>query len=331
MNLNLHHMRYFFMTVKLGGVTRAARELGVSQPALSSQLKLLETQLDRELFDRAARKLTLTEDGHRVFGHCRLIFEAVAELEAFLTANECAPRIRIGVSEDIERPFVVEMLGRLFHEEEASLSMVTTGRDLERGLIDGEIDLLLTDAPPTTLEAMVLAVVDMPVMAVGAAPLVSGLGSTAITGAEHLRLVLPSERMRLRHEIDYFLRKVGCRSSVGFESDMMAAVVRALGAGFGYGFMPFPYVEREIRLGSLVVIGPPRGLWLHRVHLLVRRGVSVSRAATTLAVELKRHSESGVYLDCVREGDRRSRRQGHLLCRSGEEILASHSYVRLHC
>ena len=61
--LNFHHLRYFWAVAKEGNLTRAARQLHVSQSALSAQIKQLETDLGQPLFQRTGRTLTLTEAG----------------------------------------------------------------------------------------------------------------------------------------------------------------------------------------------------------------------------------------------------------------------------
>jgi LysR family transcriptional activator of nhaA len=61
--LNYHHLRYFWSVAKEGNLTRAARQLHVSQSALSAQIKQLEADLGQQLFHRTGRTLTLREAG----------------------------------------------------------------------------------------------------------------------------------------------------------------------------------------------------------------------------------------------------------------------------
>jgi DNA-binding transcriptional LysR family regulator len=51
--LNFHHLRYFWTVARKGGVRKAAEELGVSQPSISAQLKVLEEALGEKLFRRS--------------------------------------------------------------------------------------------------------------------------------------------------------------------------------------------------------------------------------------------------------------------------------------
>ena len=64
--LNYHHLLYFWMVAKEGGISRAAKQLHLTQPTLSSQIKKLEKAVGAELFTRVGRSLVLTETGQLV-------------------------------------------------------------------------------------------------------------------------------------------------------------------------------------------------------------------------------------------------------------------------
>lgn len=66
-DLNLNGMNYFEAVARLGGISKAAEELGVSPSAVSQQIRQFEQQFGVRLFRREKRKLTLTLDGERLF------------------------------------------------------------------------------------------------------------------------------------------------------------------------------------------------------------------------------------------------------------------------
>jgi LysR family transcriptional activator of nhaA len=106
---NFNHLYYFYIAAKSGGVSAAAKHLRVSQPSLSSQLKVLEKKLNLRLFRKVGRSNQLTPAGIAIYGFCRQMFEISEEMSESITKRvpTAARRIHIGVSDEVDRPFVV--------------------------------------------------------------------------------------------------------------------------------------------------------------------------------------------------------------------------------
>src|SRR5262245_23107407 len=78
--LNYHHLRYFWMVAREGGLTKAAAKLHVSQPTISAQVQALEGLLGEKLFRRAGRNLALTDTGQHVLRYADEIFSIGQDL-----------------------------------------------------------------------------------------------------------------------------------------------------------------------------------------------------------------------------------------------------------
>src|SRR5258708_2215973 len=61
--MEIHQLRYFCAVVRAGSFTRAAEELGIAQPSLSQQIRVLEKQVGTPLFERLGRSIRLTPHG----------------------------------------------------------------------------------------------------------------------------------------------------------------------------------------------------------------------------------------------------------------------------
>jgi LysR family transcriptional activator of nhaA len=110
--LNYHHLQYFWVVAREGSIVRAAEELRVSQPTISLQLKELEQSLDRKLFERAGRGLTLTEAGKVVYSYAQEIFALGQDL---INAVEREPadrslRLAVGIVDVIPKTLVHRLL-----------------------------------------------------------------------------------------------------------------------------------------------------------------------------------------------------------------------------
>jgi DNA-binding transcriptional LysR family regulator len=149
--MNIHHLELFFYVARHGGISRAARGMpyGIQQPAVSSQILLLEQDLGVRLFARSPFKLT--PEGEELYEFIRPFFENLETMAGKLRQRS-APLLRIGASELVLRdylPPVVERLRR--HEPRLRLGLRSGFQaELERWLLDREIDLAVTplDAPP---------------------------------------------------------------------------------------------------------------------------------------------------------------------------------------
>src|ERR1700722_9428320 len=128
---NLHHLHYFYVCAQAGSVTKAAAKLGISQPALSAQIKLFEKQIGMQILVRSGRSLTLTPRGKQLFEYSAQVFERTEEIERFIRRNEKVKEfdLRIGVSTEVERPFVADVLGRLMkiHGSKRITSTIVSG------------------------------------------------------------------------------------------------------------------------------------------------------------------------------------------------------------
>src|SRR5438552_2612975 len=79
--VSLHRLEVFCLIVDAGGVTRAAERLMVAQPAVSAQLRSLETALGAALFVRQGTTLILTEAGDRVYRWAREVLAGSQQVQ----------------------------------------------------------------------------------------------------------------------------------------------------------------------------------------------------------------------------------------------------------
>lgn len=112
MDQNLSQYRIFYAVARAGNISRAAKELYISQPAISKSISKLEDSLNTVLFTRNSRGVQLTDEGQVLFEHTRDAFEELAkgeqELKRIREFN--MGHIRIGVSNTLCRFIMVKYL-----------------------------------------------------------------------------------------------------------------------------------------------------------------------------------------------------------------------------
>src|SRR5262245_8469304 len=100
MIMELRHLRYFIAVAQEGHVTRAAERLGMQQPPLSQQIKLLERELDAQLIRRKGRGVELTEAGRVYFENACAIMDQLGHAAETTrrTARGEQGRICVGIT-----------------------------------------------------------------------------------------------------------------------------------------------------------------------------------------------------------------------------------------
>ena len=79
--MDLIKLRYFYTTAKLENMSLAAKELLISQPALSKAITNLEAELEMDLFFRNGKRISLNENGSFLFKEVERVFSEVRDLE----------------------------------------------------------------------------------------------------------------------------------------------------------------------------------------------------------------------------------------------------------
>jgi DNA-binding transcriptional LysR family regulator len=143
--MNLHHLELFYYVAKHGGISRAVRHIpyGIQQPAVSSQVLLLEQDLGTKLFDR--QPFRLTAEGQELYEFSRPFFDNAPAIAARLRSRQ-APKLRIAASELILRDHLPAIIAQLRETHPALRFGLRSGLqpDLERWLQEGEIDFAIT-------------------------------------------------------------------------------------------------------------------------------------------------------------------------------------------
>src|ERR1051326_8863382 len=152
--LNFHHLRYFWMVARKGGVRKAAEALHVSQPSISAQLRLLEESLGEQLFKRTGRSLVLTEAGHLVLSYADEIFSAGRELMTSIKGQSGKRPMRLnpGITDAVSKLITLEILRAAFRNTDSTHIVCREGElgPLVHQLQAHRLDLVLADEPASS-------------------------------------------------------------------------------------------------------------------------------------------------------------------------------------
>lgn len=223
--LNYHHLLYFWTVARSGTIAAASKELVLTQPTISAQLKTLEESFGHKLFARQGRRLVLTDVGRTVYRYAEDIFRLGRELQETVSRGENAEqqRLRVGVVEIVPK-LVAERLLEPAYEAVPSLQLECVELPLAQLLAKlalHELDVVLADQPPPH---------DVRVRAFSHKLGESGMtffGAKAFAGVTknfpralaEQPLLLPSQGTAIRTELDAWLQLHGVRPKVVGEFD----------------------------------------------------------------------------------------------------------------
>ena len=150
MNPSLKQLRYFVALAETGGFGRAAEIVHVTQPALSQQIKELETILGVELVERLPRGVRLTRAGREVLERSRRIMAEVADLErAARMTRGLSGRLRLGVIPTVA-PYLLPLALTRLRARDLTLDIRVREAQTEALLADleaGRIDAMVAALP----------------------------------------------------------------------------------------------------------------------------------------------------------------------------------------
>ncbi len=292
--LNLHHLYIFHTVARLESYSRAAERLGISQPAVSMQVKKLEEAVGVPLVETRGRQMALTEAGEALAEFAgrilRLEEEARQVMEDFRAVRR--GRVRIAAS-STPGTFVLPGVIAAFRKEAPGVAVsleIGNTRSSLRLVAEGLADLAVVgdvsrDEADVALEPLCD---DCLVVVVPPGHRWAEAGE-AVSAAELARepLILREEGSSTREVLDRRLRQAGFAPRVAMQMGSTEAVKEAVAAGLGPSVLSGWAVRREVAAGSLVAVAVA-GLDLSRkLHLALPAGSSPGGVVARFVAYLK--------------------------------------------
>jgi len=287
----LHLINVFVAVVDANGFAGAARQLGLSPPAVTRAITELESQLGARLLTRTTRVVRVTEAGARYVEDCRRILAELAEADEAIRGLHGTPRGRLTVTAPVlfgalyVTPVVTEFLQR-YPEVNTSCWFL----DRVVNLTDEGVDVAVRigELPDSSLQAIRVGTVRRVVCAAPAYLALQGTPQRPEDLAAHTLIVAqgatPAPEWRFRSGGEVQVVKLAPRLQTTTNDAAMAA---ALG-GFGLTRLLSYQVEAHVRSGALQPVleaYEPAPLPVHLVHREGRHASLKARAFLDLAIE----------------------------------------------
>ncbi len=298
--MDFRQFRYFVTVADDLHFARAAERLGMSQPALSQQIKALEKQLGAELFVRAKRRIALTEAGAAFLGEARSVLEKAERAVRLArdTARGEAGRVDIGIVGSAMYEERFPQVLKIYRERRPAVRLTLH----ERPILDQieavrrlELDVAIIREPlpqplPEGLESFCLSTQRLLVLLPEGHTLTKArsIALSALAGDDFLAFLDP-EGVGLGHALHVLCRSAGFEPRIRQEVREVGTLVSLVAAGFGVSLMP--ETVRHLRLPGVRYV-PLRGKNIQSRLLAVHRRFERSAAVHELVTDMRRSARA---------------------------------------
>ena len=240
--LNLGQLATFRLVVQRGSFSAAADLLGLSQPAVSLQIRQLEQFLQARLIERTGRGIKATAAGLALLTHGERIEQAVDEAIRAVAAfsHDVSGTITLGMGATACIHLLPPLLQQLRQDHPLLRVGVTTGNTLEivRAIEENRLDLGLVTLPAAGSALAIAPVMDEEFVFIAAG---EEQGEFGMLTAEHLQdkpFIAFSAGSSTRTVIDAWFQASGVEVQPVMQSGSIEAIKRMVRVGLGYSIIP---------------------------------------------------------------------------------------------
>ncbi len=250
--INYHHLLYFFVVAREGGLVQAGKVLRLSHPTLSAQIHTLEDQLGEKLFVKVGRKLELTEMGRVVYRYAEEIFSLGRELVDTVKGRGGGKQLRLDVGVvDVVPKLVVRRLLQPALDLAEPVRLVCVEAPYEKLLADlalHTLDIVIADAPVpagSNIRAYNHLLGETGVTFFATKSLAGQLRRKFPASLDGAPVLLPLDQLPLRRALDQWFERNQVKPKVIAEFED-SALLKAFGADGVGAFAAPTVVEAEV-------------------------------------------------------------------------------------
>ena len=256
MRVNLNQLRAFFLAAREKSITKAAKALYITQPAVSIQIKSLEEALQLKLFRKCGKDLEITDAGKVLYGYAEKIFLTVGEMEHVLKgyADLTQGSLTMGTTRSFARHLMPALLSK-FQEEFPGVKVyleVGSSQEIADRLLEFKYDLGIIGrlkysnklrSVPYGKEEFCLVTPPHHKFA--------GRQEVSLQELKEEPIIIRENGSGSRHAILSLLRSHGVKPSVLLEAGSFEFIKEYISKGRGISFLYKPEFQLEAKMGLL--------------------------------------------------------------------------------
>jgi DNA-binding transcriptional LysR family regulator len=268
-----HHLNY----------SRAAEELYLSQPAVSMQIKQLETSIGLPLFEQMGKKIFLTEAGRELFHYARSIAQQLAEMETVFDEMKGLEHGKLTLSVVNTANYFTPQLLAKFCRRHPNINVIlhVANRDaVLKQLADNSTDLAIMGQPPDGLDISAESFLDNPLVVIAAPnhPLAK-LKRVKFTRLAEETFLSREQGSGTRSAMERVFAQHRIQPHISMEMETNEAIKQAVQAGMGLGILSLHSIELELETKRLAMLNVEHFPLLRHWFVVHRSNKRLSSAA----------------------------------------------------
>jgi DNA-binding transcriptional LysR family regulator len=288
--LTVRTLEVFVAVARTGTMSAAAQQLGMTQPAVSQAIGIMEAALNRPLFDRSKRPLLLTMDGAALVEPARALVGGLEQFRQALRLGKdgTLPLLRIGMLNSFAETIGPAVFARLRAVTEQMTIDSGFAATRIRSVADRLLDFAITsDESPIPAGLAVTPILTEPLLVVAPPEYPADLSDIGALG-RRLDLIRFGRDPLMNARFDQSLQAQGASPTRRYHLDTHAAVLEMVAAGVGWTILPPLALFRTLSMGGRFRIAPYPDPSMRRQMMLIARegeGTIAARHILTAATE----------------------------------------------
>lgn len=283
MNLTLRQLKIFDAVARHLSFTRASKELHLTQPAVSMQIKQLEEAVGLPMFEQVGKRVFLTEAGEEMLRYSSSVLATLAEAGQVFDEMRGLDRGRLRIAVASTANYFVPQLLASFCQRYPSVQVsldVTNRKRLLEALADNETDLVIMGKPPASMELVSESFMDNPLVAIAPPghPL-AGEKNIPLKRLQEETFLVREKGSGTRSATERFFVEHGVSLSSTMEMSSSEAIKQGVEAGLGFGLLSLHTLEMELALKRLVILDVRELPILRKWYIMHRSGKRLSAVA----------------------------------------------------
>ena len=292
--MDFDQLETFLEVARLSSFSRAAEKRFRTQPAISSQIRLLEEEVGAKLLDRSGGKVSITASGKLFQRYAEDTLEARKAVLLAIAETERVPRgeIIVGANEGTCLHILPEVFAEFkkqYPDVAVNIQRSHYGRILD-AILDNSVDFGVISLPinDNRLTVVLIHRDELVIIAPPQHPLAK-MKSASMAEVAKYPLVMPKAG-HTRDSLDNLFHDRKLKPRYAMELDSSELLKRFVAADVGVGFIARSHVQEDVRAGVLDAIAMADGQVRRDLALVFRKDKALSRAALAfidIAVKIK--------------------------------------------